>query len=71
METNTNYSESSPKKSLSRVSSNRTHPKIKLMEKIFGKREYSYKLTFDGKFPKYLYKQRNLSLKILLKNIAG
>ena len=41
------------------------------MEKIFGKKQYAYKLVFDGKFPKILFKQRNISLKIMLKNMAG
>lgn len=56
---------------VSKVHDNRTHPKIKLMENIFGKKEYTYKLAYDGKFPKILFKQRNISLKILLKNMLG
>ena len=53
------------------MKNNRTHPKIKLMEKIFGKKSYTHKLVFDGKFPKILFKQRNINLKIMLKNMSG
>jgi hypothetical protein len=41
------------------------------MEKIFGKQQYSFKLCYEKKFPKILYKQRNFSMKIFLKNLSG
>lgn len=71
LQTYTQESESFEKGVVSKVQNNRTHPKIKLMENVFGKREYAYKLVYEGKFPKILFKHRNISLKILLNNIQG
>lgn len=42
------------------------HYKDLFRERMFGVKQYKYKLNIEGKIPQVLFKERNISLKISL-----
>lgn len=42
-----------------------------LTNKLFGERKYQYKLSLEENFPSVIYKERNIKVKLSLKNLNG